>query len=48
VANVTLPGAVYRQVHPTGKTAIDLAIQAGADNVLVKNFAAAARKNLVK
>ncbi len=48
VANVTLPGAVYRQVHPTGKTTIDLAIHAGADNVLVKNFAEAARENLVK
>jgi DNA-binding transcriptional LysR family regulator len=46
VANVTLQGAVYRDVHAGGRTTIDLALKTGTDNVLAANFATIARENL--
>src|SRR5579883_1571107 len=46
VATVTLPGAVYRDVHPGGRTTIDLAIKSGADHILVRNFAEIAHQSL--
>ena len=47
VANVGLLGAVYRPVHSTGRTTIDLAVKDGVDSVLVRNFADIARKVLI-
>ncbi|SPE33287.1 Transcriptional regulator, LysR family [Candidatus Sulfopaludibacter sp. SbA3] len=43
VANVAIPGAVYREVHAACRTSIDLGIKAGADKVLVRNFIEIAR-----
>jgi DNA-binding transcriptional LysR family regulator len=38
VANVTIPGAVYRDVNAACRTTIDLAIKAGSGKILAKNF----------
>jgi DNA-binding transcriptional LysR family regulator len=46
VAHVTIPGAVYRDVHPACRTTVDLGIKAGTDKILVRNFVAIAREHL--
>ena len=43
VANVTIPGAVYRDVHAPCRTTVDLGIRAGSDKILPKNFIQIAR-----
>ena len=48
VANIAIPGAVYRDVHAACKTTIDLAIKAGSDKILPRNFMAIAREYLAK
>jgi DNA-binding transcriptional LysR family regulator len=46
VANVKIPGAVYRDVHSTARTTIDLGVKLGSDKVLSRNFAQIAREHL--
>jgi DNA-binding transcriptional LysR family regulator len=46
VANVTIPGAVYRDVHATCRTTVDLGIKQGSDKILPKNFVQIAQKYL--
>jgi DNA-binding transcriptional LysR family regulator len=46
VANVTIPGAVYRDVHAPCRTTVDLGVKAGTDKALVKNFVEMARAHL--
>jgi DNA-binding transcriptional LysR family regulator len=38
VANVIMPGAVYRDVHSPLRTTVDLGFKLGLDRALVKNF----------
>jgi DNA-binding transcriptional LysR family regulator len=47
VANVAIPGAVYRKLEKTGRTTVDLAVKAGRENALARNFAAIAREHLL-
>jgi DNA-binding transcriptional LysR family regulator len=46
VTTVTIPGAVYREVHAAGRTTIDLGIKPGSDRTLAANFIAMARSHL--
>ena len=46
VATVTIPGAVYREVHAACRTTVDLAVRSGSDRVLVRNFLEMARAHL--
>jgi DNA-binding transcriptional LysR family regulator len=46
VANVAIPGAVYRDVHAAIRTAVDLGIKSGSDSVLRGNFVQIAREYL--
>jgi DNA-binding transcriptional LysR family regulator len=46
IANVTIPGAVYRAVHATCRTAVDLGVKSGLDKVLLRNFIDIARRHL--
>src|SRR5215469_11512786 len=46
VANVTIPGAVYRDVHAACRTTVDLGVKAGTGKILVRNFVAVARQHL--
>jgi len=48
VANIAIPGAVYRDVHAACRTTIDLAIKAGSDKILPRNFMEIAREYLAK
>jgi DNA-binding transcriptional LysR family regulator len=48
VANVTMRGAVYREMHAACRTTIDLGTRAGSDKILATNFVAVARKYLAK
>ncbi len=48
VANVTIPGAVYREVHQPCRTLIDLGAKVGADSILARNFAEIARERLAE
>jgi DNA-binding transcriptional LysR family regulator len=48
VANVTIPGAVYREVHAACRTTVDLGIRAGSTTALARNFMEIARGHLVK
>jgi hypothetical protein len=47
VANVAIPGAVYREVHAACRSTIDLGLKAGSANVLARNFVEIARERLV-
>ena len=38
VASVTMPGAVYREVHAASRTTIELAIKEGTPKILAQNF----------
>jgi len=46
VANVAIPGAVYREIHAAGRTTVDLGIKAGPEKSLARNFAENARRHL--
>ena len=46
VANIVIPGAVYRDVHAAFRTAVDLGIKSGTDSVLRANFVQIAREYL--
>src|SRR5580704_11706480 len=46
VANVTIPGAVYRDVHAPCRTTVDLGVKLGSDKILPKNFMQIARERL--
>jgi DNA-binding transcriptional LysR family regulator len=46
VATVTIPGAVYRDVHAACRTTIDMAFKYGPDKVLQTNFMRIAREHL--
>lgn len=48
VANVTLPGAVYRDAHAPRRTTVDLGVKVGSDKTLTKNFMQIAREHLAK
>jgi DNA-binding transcriptional LysR family regulator len=48
VANVTIPGATYRDVHATCRTTVDLGVKAGAELQVLKNFISIARAHLAK
>lgn len=48
VANVTIPGAVYRDVHASCRTTVDLGVRVGQDKILTKNFIAVARERLAE
>ena len=48
VANVTMPGAVYREVHAAGRTTVDIGIKAGSEKTLARNFMEIARQHVVK
>ena len=39
VANVAIPGAVYRDLHTPCRSTIDLGIKSGSDRILARNFA---------
>jgi DNA-binding transcriptional LysR family regulator len=47
VANVAIPGAVYREVHASCRTTVDLGIKAGMDKILAGNFIEIAKEHLV-
>lgn len=46
VAKIVIPGAAYRHVHASCRTAIDLGIKTGSDNILRANFIQIAREYL--
>src|SRR5580700_5993594 len=46
VANVTMAGAVYRDVHAPCRTTVDLGVKLGSDKILPKNFMQIARERL--
>jgi DNA-binding transcriptional LysR family regulator len=46
VATVTIPGAVYRDVHAACRTTIDMGIKSGSDKILPGNFMRIAREHL--
>jgi DNA-binding transcriptional LysR family regulator len=46
VANVAIPGAVYREVHAACRTTIDLGIKTGSAITLASNFIEIAREHL--
>jgi DNA-binding transcriptional LysR family regulator len=46
VSTVTIPGAIYRDVHAACRTTIDMAIRSGPDKVLQTNFMRVAREHL--
>jgi DNA-binding transcriptional LysR family regulator len=46
VSHVALPGAVYRDVHATCRTTVDLAAKAGNDQIPAKNFSRIAMETL--
>jgi DNA-binding transcriptional LysR family regulator len=48
VANVAIPGAVYRDVNAACRTTIDLGIKAGSDITLARNFTEIAREHLAR
>ena len=48
VANVTIPGAVYRDVHAPARTTVDLGVKQGSDQILAKNFIEIVRRHLAK
>jgi DNA-binding transcriptional LysR family regulator len=48
VANVTIPGAAYRDVHAACRTTVDLGVKAGSDRILLKNFMQIARERLAR
>ena len=48
VANVTIPGAVYRDIHSPCRTTVDLGVKLGSDKILPKNFMQIARQHLAK
>jgi DNA-binding transcriptional LysR family regulator len=48
VANVTIPGAAYRDVHAGCRTTVDLAVKSGSEKILPKNFIEIARAHLAR
>jgi DNA-binding transcriptional LysR family regulator len=48
IANVTIPGAVYREVRAAGRTTVDLGMKAGPEKTLVGNFMEIARAHIAK
>jgi DNA-binding transcriptional LysR family regulator len=46
VAKLAIPGAVYRDVRATCRTTVDLAVRAGTDQIIARNFAQIARELL--
>jgi len=48
VATIAIPGAVYREVHTTCRTTVDVGVKAGSDSMLAKNFMEIARCLLAK
>ena len=46
VATVTIPGAVYREVHAADRTTVDLGVKAGVEQALARNFVEVARRYL--
>jgi DNA-binding transcriptional LysR family regulator len=46
VASIAIPGAVYREVHNAARTTVDLAVKAGSDKVLPRNFMQIAHQRL--
>jgi len=48
VANVKIPGAVYREIHSAARTTIDLGVKVGSDKILSQNFAQIARATCCK
>jgi DNA-binding transcriptional LysR family regulator len=48
VANVAIPGAVYREVHSACRTTVDLGMKTGPATTLASNFMEVARQYLAK
>jgi DNA-binding transcriptional LysR family regulator len=48
VANVAIPGAVYREVRAACRTTVDLGVKAGAASTLAGNFIEIARERLAR
>jgi DNA-binding transcriptional LysR family regulator len=48
VANVAIPGAVYREVRAACRTTVDLGVKAGSASTLAGNFIEIARERLAK
>jgi DNA-binding transcriptional LysR family regulator len=48
VANVAIPGTVYREVHAACRTTVDIGIKSGSDKVLPRNFMRIAREHLAR
>ena len=48
VANVAIPGAVYREVRAACRTTVDLGVKAGSAATLVRNFVEIARERLAR
>jgi DNA-binding transcriptional LysR family regulator len=48
LATVTIEGGVYREVHASCKSTIDVATKAGSDQTLTRNFIQVARDHMVR
>jgi DNA-binding transcriptional LysR family regulator len=48
VANVAIPGAVYREVRAACRTTVDLGVKLGSASTLVRNFVEIARERLAR
>ena len=48
VANVTIPGAVYRNVSASCRTTVDLGVKSGSEKILPRNFIEIARAHLAR
>jgi DNA-binding transcriptional LysR family regulator len=46
VANVVIPGAVYREVHAECRTSVDLGVKTGSDKPVARNFIEIAHQQL--
>ncbi|MCU1237712.1 MAG: transcriptional regulator, LysR family [Candidatus Solibacter sp.] len=46
IANIAIPGAVYRDVHSPSRTTVDIGIKSGSDKVLPQNFMRLAHEHL--
>jgi DNA-binding transcriptional LysR family regulator len=48
IRNVSIPGAVYRDVHAPCRTTVDLGVKEGSDKILSTNFMRVAAEHLAK
>ena len=46
IADISIPGAVYREIPGDARTQIDMAVKAGSDSTLVRNFTRIAHEHI--